>query len=61
MKKVTFKIRRKIILAFVFCFLSVLIFAVFSFEGHREIGDRLRLVEVADDLVNSILEVRRFE
>ncbi|MEJ2717489.1 MAG: ATP-binding protein [Deltaproteobacteria bacterium] len=61
MKKVTFKIRRKIILAFVFCFLSVVIFAIFSFEGHREIGIRLRLVEVADDLVNSILEVRRFE
>jgi len=61
MKKVTFKIRRKIILAFVFCFLSVLVFAVFSFEGHREIGDRLRLLEVADDLVNNILEGRRFE
>lgn len=61
MKKVTFKIRRKIILAFVFCFLSVLVFAIFSFEGHREIGDRLRLMEVADDLVNNILEVRRFE
>ncbi|MBI5250549.1 MAG: hypothetical protein HY912_13745, partial [Desulfomonile tiedjei] len=61
MKKATFKIRRKIILAFLFCFLSVLIFAVFSFQIHREIGHRLRLVEVADDIVNNILEVRRFE
>ena len=61
MKKVTFKIRSKIILTFVFCFLSVLVFAIFSFEGHREIGERLRLVEVADDLVNNILEIRRFE
>lgn len=61
MKKATFKIRRKIILAFLFCFLSVLIFAVFSFQIHREIGHRLRLVEVADDLVNNILEIRRFE
>lgn len=60
-KKVTFKIRRKIILAFLFCFLSVLVFAILSFEVHREIGYRLRLVEVADDLVNNILEVRRFE
>jgi two-component system, NtrC family, sensor kinase len=60
-KKVTFKIRRKIILAFLFCFLSVLVFAVLSFQVHREIGHRLRLVEVADDLVNNILEVRRFE
>ncbi len=61
MKKATFKIRRKIILAFLFCFLSVLVFAVISFQVHREIGRRLRLVEVADDLINNLLEVRRFE
>jgi two-component system NtrC family sensor kinase len=61
MTKSTFKIRRKIILAFLFCFLSVLIFAILSFQIHREIGHRLRLVEVADDLVNNLLEVRRFE
>jgi len=61
MKKATFKIRRKIIVAFLFCFLSVLVFAVMSFQVHREIGYRLRLLEVADDLVNNILEVRRFE
>jgi two-component system NtrC family sensor kinase len=61
MKKATFKIRRKIILAFLFCFSSVLVFAVLSLQVHREIGNRLRLVEVADDLVNNILEVRRFE
>ncbi len=61
MKKITFKIRRKIMLAFLFCFLSVLVFAVFSFQVHREIGNRLRLVEVADDIVNNILEIRRFE
>lgn len=61
MKKATFGIRRKIILGFLFCFLSVLVFAVLSFQVHREIGHRLRLVEVADDLVNNILEVRRFE
>ena len=61
MKKTTFKIRRKIIVAFLFCCLSVLMFAVLSFQIHREIGHRLRLVEVADDLVNDLLEVRRFE
>lgn len=61
MKRATFKIRRKIILAFVFCFFSVLVFAVLSFQIHREIGHRLRLVEVADDIMNNILEVRRFE
>jgi len=61
MKKATFKIRRKILLAFLFCFLSVLVFAVLSLQVHGEIGHRLRLVEVADDLVNNILEIRRFE
>ncbi|MGB6066559.1 MAG: ATP-binding protein [Desulfomonilaceae bacterium] len=61
MNKATFKIRRKIILAFLFCFLSVLVFAILSFQIHREISHRLRLVEVADDLVNNILEIRRFE
>ena len=47
MKKATFKIRRKIILAFLFSVLSVLIFAVFSFQVHREIGNRLKLMEGA--------------
>jgi two-component system, NtrC family, sensor kinase len=61
MKKATFKIRRKIITAFLFCVLSVLTFAALSFQVHREIGHRLGLLEVADDLVNNILEVRRFE
>jgi two-component system NtrC family sensor kinase len=61
LKKVTFRIRRKIILGFLFCFLSVLVFAILSFQVHREIGHRLRIVEVADDLINNILEVRRFE
>jgi two-component system, NtrC family, sensor kinase len=61
MKKITFKIQRKIIRAFLFCFLSVFVFAILGFQVHREIGYRLRVVEVADDLVNNILEVRRFE
>ncbi|MGC8659483.1 MAG: sensor histidine kinase [Desulfomonilaceae bacterium] len=61
MKKASFKIRRKIILAFVFCLLSLLLFAIFSFQSQTEIGNSLRLVEMADDLVNNLLEVRRFE
>jgi two-component system NtrC family sensor kinase len=61
MEKATFRIRRKIILAFMFCVLGVLVFATLSFQVHREIGRRLRLVELADDLVNNILEIRRFE
>jgi two-component system, NtrC family, sensor kinase len=61
MKKISFNIRNKILLAFLSCFLSVLVFAALSFQVHVEIGRRLRLVEVADDMVNNILEVRRFE
>jgi two-component system NtrC family sensor kinase len=61
MKQTSFRIRRRIILAFLFCVLGVLIFAGLSFQAHREMGRRLRLVEQADDLVNNILEIRRFE
>ncbi len=53
MQKATFKIRRKIILAFLFSLLSVLIFSVFSFQVHREIGHRLRLLELTDDLFHN--------
>jgi two-component system NtrC family sensor kinase len=61
MKHATFKIRRKIIVAFLFCLVSTFLFAILSFQVHRDIGRRLRLVEVADDLINNLLEVRRFE
>jgi signal transduction histidine kinase len=61
MKKATFKIRRKIILAFFFSVLSVLIFAGFSFQVHWEIGNRLRLLELTNDLFQNILELRRVE
>jgi two-component system NtrC family sensor kinase len=61
MKRATFKIRRKIILAFLFSLLSVLIFSVFSFQVHREIGHRLRLLELTNDLFQTILELRRVE
>ena len=61
MQQATFKIRRKIIIAFLFCLLSIFLFALLSFQVHRDIGRRLRLVEVADDLINNLLEVRRFE
>ncbi len=61
MKVTTFRIRRRIILAFLFCVLAILIFAGLSLQAHWEMGKRLRLVERADDLVNNILEIRRFE
>lgn len=61
MQQATYKIRRRVITTFLFCVLSVLIFAVFSFQVHREIGHRLRLLELTDDLFHNILEARRFE
>jgi len=61
MKKIAFKIRRRIIVTFLFCVLSVLVFAVFSFQIYREIGHRLHLLEQANDLYQEILEIRRFE
>jgi two-component system, NtrC family, sensor kinase len=61
MKITTFRIRRRIIQAFLFCVLAIVIFAGLSFQAHREMGRHLKLVERADDLVNNILEIRRFE
>jgi len=61
LKVTTFRIRRRIIQAFLFCVLAILVFASLSFQAHWEMGKRLRLVERADDLVNNILEIRRFE
>jgi HAMP domain-containing protein len=43
------------------CALAILIFVVFSFQIHHEIGHRLRLLELADGLFQNILEIRRFE
>jgi two-component system, NtrC family, sensor kinase len=61
MKKTTYKIRRRVITLFLFCLMSVVIFAGFSFQIHRDIGRRLRLLEMTGDLFSNILEARRFE
>jgi signal transduction histidine kinase len=61
MKKTTFKIRRRVITLFLFCVMSVVIFAGLSFQIHRDIGRRLRLLELTGDLFYNILEARRFE
>ena len=61
MKKTTFKIRRRVITLFLFCVMSVVVFAGFSFQIHRDIGRRLRLLELTGDLFSNILEARRFE
>ncbi len=61
MRRRTFKIRRKIIVTFLSCILCVLIFAIFSYRIHGEIGKRLGILEQADDLYQEVLELRRFE
>ena len=61
MKKTTFKIRRRVITLFLFCVMSVVVFAGFSYQIHRDIGRRLRLLELTGDLFSNILEARRFE
>jgi two-component system, NtrC family, sensor kinase len=61
MKKTTYKIRRRVISLFLFCLMSVVIFAGFSFQIHRDIGRRLRLLEMTGDMFSNILEARRFE
>lgn len=61
MDKAAFKIRHRVITLFLFCVMSVVVFAGFSFQIHRDIGRRLRLLELAGDLFSNILEARRFE
>jgi two-component system, NtrC family, sensor kinase len=61
MQKTPFKIRRRVIILFLFCVMSVVVFAGFSYQIHRDIGRRLRLLELTGDLFSYILEARRFE
>ncbi len=61
MQKTSFKIRQRVITLFLFCVMSVVVFAGFSFQIHRDIGRRLRLLELTGDLFSNILEARRFE
>jgi hypothetical protein len=61
MRNTTFQIRNRIIRAFVLCFGAVLIFARLSLKAHMEMGRRLELVELSDDPVNNVLEIRRYE
>ncbi len=55
------KIRDKLLLGFGLYILLAVILGFFSYKELRTIGKRLVLVETADDLTNTILEVRRYE
>jgi len=61
MEKVPFKIRQRIIVAFLFSLMSVFIFAALSFQTHLEIGHRLKLLEFTHDVLYNLLEMRRYE
>ncbi len=55
------KIRDKLLLGFGLYILLATILGFFAYKELRTIGTRLTLVETADDITNTILEVRRYE
>jgi signal transduction histidine kinase len=55
------KIRDKFLLAFGLYIFIALVLSYFAYRELRTISTRLALVEIADDLTNTILEVRRYE
>ncbi len=55
------KIRDKLFLGFGLYILLAVILGSFAYKELRTIGTRLVLVETADDITNTILEVRRYE
>jgi signal transduction histidine kinase len=55
------KIRDKLLLGFGLYILLATILGFFAYKELRTIGTRLALVEMSDDLTNTILEVRRYE
>jgi two-component system NtrC family sensor kinase len=55
------KIRDKLFLGFGLYIFLAAVLGVFAFKELRTIGRGLALVEVADDITNNVLEVRRYE
>lgn len=55
------KIRDKLLLGFGFYVLFAVVFGFFAYKDLRKITAKLNLVEVADDITNTILEARRYE
>jgi signal transduction histidine kinase len=55
------KIRDKLFFGFGLYILLAVILGFFAYKELRTIGTRLTLVETADDITNTILEVRRYE
>jgi len=55
------KIRDKLLLGFGFYILFAVVCGFIAYKNLSKITSRLKLVEVADDITNTILEVRRYE
>jgi C4-dicarboxylate-specific signal transduction histidine kinase len=55
------KIRQRLLLGFGYYIVIALALGVLAYREVREITARLAVVEAADDLVNTLLEVRRYE
>jgi len=60
-KSFSLNIRQKVIVGLTICFLAIGFVGGNSYRFLREIERKQRLVEVADDLSNIILEIRRYE
>jgi two-component system NtrC family sensor kinase len=54
-------IRSKIIFLFNLCVFFVVALAVLSYQNTRYLEDRLMIIESFDDLLNDVLELRRYE
>ncbi len=59
--RIALALRHKIIFAFILFLLGGLLFAVVTYQRHIIIQDKMKFVELADDLLNNALEVRRYE
>ena len=54
-------LRHKIMVAFVLFMVGGFVFTGVVYSRHTEIQDKLQFIESADDLLNNVLEVRRYE
>ena len=60
-KRLALALRHKIMVAFVLFMVGGFVFSGVVYSRHTEIQDKLQFIEAADDLLNNVLEVRRYE
>ena len=59
--KIALALRHKVMAAFVLLLLGGLVFGGLVYTRHIVIQEKLNFIELADDLLNNVLEVRRYE